>query len=88
MDDDARDDDDNDDENSINTLDYERYYNENGYRDADYPVDIDDINDDIKDDDDDRGDERKWSTIVCSRRCTTRASIRVQPTRRPSSMRG
>jgi hypothetical protein len=48
------DDDDNDDENS-NTLDYEKYYNENGYRDTDYSDDIDDIDDD--DDDDEMEDD-------------------------------
>ena len=48
------DDDDDDDENS-NTLDYEKYYNENGYRDTDYSDDIDDIDD--NDDDDEMEDD-------------------------------
>ena len=49
VDDDTGDDDDDDDDDE-NTLDYAKYYNENGYRDSDYSDDIDD--DDMEEDDD------------------------------------
>ena len=53
-DDTTSDDDDDDDDENTNTLDYEKYYNENGYRDTDYSDDIDDIN---VDDDNLEGDD-------------------------------
>ena len=43
-------DDDNDDDENSDNLDYEKYYNENGYRDTDYSDDVDDIDEDEEED--------------------------------------